>query len=65
MFYIYAENLEFYESLPNKSEFVNAALEAARTKGVVGPKEVKSPLQSAQDALTAMERRDQERFHGR
>lgn len=32
MVYIYEENLDFYEGIDNKSEFINEALKQARNK---------------------------------
>lgn len=66
MIYIWEENLEFYDELENKSEFLNYALRVARLGGPgtnfkveeVGEKEVSSNAGGTQDALEAMKERD-------
>lgn len=64
MIYIRPENLEFYNNLKDKSEFVNDAIEAARN-GVVDNTKVTQTettgtdqTQSAQNAVDAMRERD-------
>lgn len=32
MIYIYEENLDFYDALPNRSEFINKAIGAAKKR---------------------------------
>lgn len=41
MIYIYEENLDFYDSLDNKSEFINEAL--SKSQGVKEPQENTDP----------------------
>lgn len=67
MIYIREENVEFYDSLENKSDFVNECLKTARLGGVdniktteveEGPVEQASNLGGVQDAVQAMRDRD-------
>lgn len=71
MIYIKPENLEFYNGLENKSDFINGALETARLGGVedlktteVAEGQVGSNRQGleAVDAVEAMRKRDAERL---
>lgn len=71
MIYIREENVGFYDSLDNKSDFVNECLKTARLGGVdniktteveEGPVETSSNLGGVQDAVAAMRERDKKRL---
>lgn len=66
MIYIREENLEFYDGLDNKSDFINEALKLARLGGVDSLKvlevaETETPsnaMPGVHDAVAAMRERD-------
>lgn len=70
MIYVREENLEFYDSLKNKSDFINEALKLARLGGVdsLGATEVSegdiasNGAGGVQDAVQAMKDRDLKRL---
>lgn len=70
MIYIREENLAFYETLENKSDFINECLKTARLGGVDNIKTtevsegevVPSNLGSTHDAVQAMRDRDARRL---
>lgn len=66
MIYIWGENLEFYDSLGNKSEWINERIREvreARGETVEQPTETPSNQGATpQDALTAMRERDKARL---
>lgn len=71
MIYIREENLAFYNTLENKSDFINECLKTARLGGVdniktteveEGPVEQASNLGGVQDAVQAMRERDAKRL---
>lgn len=71
MIYVWDENVEFYDKLPNKSEFLNEAMKTARLGGVDSLKvtEVEegevaqtSNVGEVHDSLAAMRERDAKRL---
>lgn len=71
MIYIRDENVDFYDDLENKSDFVNECLKTARLGGVTdlktveveeGPVVESSATSNTVDALAAMRERDRLRL---
>lgn len=71
MIYIREENIEFYDAVENKSDFVNECLKTARLGGVTdiktteveeGPIEAPTQTEGVKDQLQAMHDRDASRL---
>jgi hypothetical protein len=63
MIYVWPENVEYYDSLPNKSDFINEMLKQFRLgdiKPTVNEPKKDERISFIQDSIAAMEKRDRE-----